>query len=71
MERYARCLDKDEATRVERVSRGIKERAADEREQAETGRALATDKPSVIWARVDEEVDHPRPPEGTADDDTD
>eukprot|EP00974_Lingulodinium_polyedra_P031718 3054705-Lingulodinium_polyedra.AAC.1 len=56
---------------MERVTREIKERAEDEREQAKTGRALATDKPSVTWTRVDEDGDHPRPPEGAADDDAD
>eukprot|EP00974_Lingulodinium_polyedra_P001661 157166-Lingulodinium_polyedra.AAC.1 len=64
MTRYAGCLDKDEATQVERVGREIMERAEDEWEQAKTGRAFATDEPSVTWTRVDEDGDHPRPPEG-------
>eukprot|EP00974_Lingulodinium_polyedra_P031423 3024157-Lingulodinium_polyedra.AAC.1 len=38
---------------------------------AKTGTQFTTDKPSMNWTRVDDEVDYPRPPEGTADEDTD
>eukprot|EP00974_Lingulodinium_polyedra_P030281 2914893-Lingulodinium_polyedra.AAC.1 len=39
--------------------------------QAKTGRAFKKDKPNLTWTRADEEVDHPIPPEGIVDDDTD
>eukprot|EP00974_Lingulodinium_polyedra_P061868 5972302-Lingulodinium_polyedra.AAC.1 len=54
-----------------RLCREIRDRAADEWQNAKLGAPITVDKPNVAWTRVDDGVGHPRPFEGTADDDTD
>eukprot|EP00974_Lingulodinium_polyedra_P110807 10717214-Lingulodinium_polyedra.AAC.1 len=67
MERYVSNLGESEATQVPRVCKEIQERAEDEWADAKAGQPCVADKPSVSWTRVDDETDHPRPPEGADD----
>eukprot|EP00974_Lingulodinium_polyedra_P069374 6717571-Lingulodinium_polyedra.AAC.1 len=70
MERCVSDLDESEAQQVPRVCKEIQERVEDEWINAKTGRPCTTDKPCAGWTPVDDETDHPRPPEGAADGDT-